>query len=70
MITKKRNVVSMSTDPPQSLEGAAEIEKPGVRFPVEMRGLARGDRLKFWILNFGLLRRCVVIIFRAWIGEL
>ena len=34
---KKRKMVSKGTDPSQSFEGAAEIRKPGVRFPVEMR---------------------------------
>jgi len=35
MITKR--MVSMSADPSQRLEGATEIRKPGVRFPVEVR---------------------------------
>ena len=35
-IIKKRRV-SMNTDPSQGPKGAAEIRKPGVRFPVEMR---------------------------------
>jgi hypothetical protein len=36
MITEKR-VVSMSTYPSQGLERAAEIRKPGIRFPIEVR---------------------------------
>ena len=33
----KKEMVSRGTDPSQSLERAAEIRKPGVRFPVEVR---------------------------------
>jgi uncharacterized secreted protein with C-terminal beta-propeller domain len=33
----KNKMVSMSTNPSQSLEGAAEIRESGVRFPVEVR---------------------------------
>ena len=34
---KKRKMVSKGTDPSQSFEGAAEIRKAGVTFPVELR---------------------------------
>jgi hypothetical protein len=34
---KKKNLVSRGTNPSQSLEGATEIRKPRVRFPVEVR---------------------------------
>jgi hypothetical protein len=30
-------MVSIGTDPSQSLERTTEIKKPGVRFPVEVR---------------------------------
>ena len=33
----ERKMILMSTDPSQGLERAAEIRKPGVRFPVEVR---------------------------------
>jgi hypothetical protein len=45
----KKRVVSMNTDPSQGLEGAAEIRKPGVRFPVEMR-ICFG--VKMWLKRF------------------
>jgi hypothetical protein len=33
----KKRTVSMNMDPSQGPERAAEIRKPGVRFPVEVR---------------------------------